>query len=129
MSDEETVTTRPKAERTGKASAHLGRWYVDDGVGVEFFKTLAEAEMYAEVVFSSDLAREVQRAIAERDRARSIATALEQELAEALRVARLPVDGFENERNDDLPYPMRALRRIVRILSADLDNDEKEQEQ
>jgi hypothetical protein len=63
------------------------------------------------------LQAEVQRLTAERDRARDVAVALEQQTAEALRIALLPLDGYDLSENfDGESFAMRARRRIVRLL-------------
>lgn len=107
-----------KVEQTDAASAHiLGAWYVDDGVGVEFFATLAEAERYAKDVFALDLAREVERLTVERDLARDVAVALEGECAEALRIARAALK--EVFMQPSIKLLSAALADVVRILGDD----------
>jgi hypothetical protein len=45
-----------RVEQTGDPEyLPLGAWYVDDGLGVEFFATRREAARYAVEVFESDL--------------------------------------------------------------------------
>lgn len=68
----------------------------------------------------SQLVAEVERLTQERDTARDIAVALEQQTAEALRIALLPLDGYDLSENfDQMPWAMRALRKIVRLLETE----------
>ena len=89
-------------------------------------KARADHESYFDNGWSSDYAddvptliAEVQRLTAERDRARDAAVALEQQNAEALRLAREPLTGLRGTRTvaESIRFE-HALQDIVRVLGA-----------